>query len=190
MQASKPASFWSKIPSIVWVIILPAGLALFVGGIIFLFWALATVEGVASIALLIAGFLSFGALSSPIFAGVPNKADTGGGPIILAMGVVFFALMGMSIDQTGNVIYNKPLEMYYCPPATQLVRTVDISNPLPGTTYVIQDFNCVDVNQTVVKKLGMWDLVIGRFVEYVILGYILFYLAKALNHFRSKTKKV
>lgn len=186
MEQQKPVSFFSRLPSIVWVIIIPIGLASLIGGIILSFWALATVEGVASILLLVCGLAAFKFTSDPIFDGVPKKAATAGGPIFLAMGIVFFALMGMSVDQPGNFIYNKFLALYYCPPNTEISRSVDVSNPLPGTTYVIQDFACVDNNKTVVKNLEMWDLAIGRFVQYVFLGYFLYYLVKAFNYFTRK----
>lgn len=169
-QPPTKSSFISKIPSIAWVIIIPAGIAGVLAIIIGTFFGLATIEGFASMILLVVGFFCFRGLSS---------GD--GGPVgsfVLAMSIVFFALMGMSIDQPGNFLYNKPLEMAFCPPQTVLLRGVDTYHLLPGRTDIVQNFVCYDLSGEQKKELGMGEIILGRFVEYVLIGYILFYLAK------------
>ncbi|MGL5831417.1 MAG: hypothetical protein ACRCZE_04705 [Candidatus Altimarinota bacterium] len=177
-------SLINKIPTILWVIIIPAVLFGGIAGIIATFWALATVEGVASIALIVAAILVVHFENKVKVTGQkPNK-------LITAIAISFFALMGMSVDQPGNFLYNKPLGWAFCPSQTNLERYVDISNPLPGTTYVIQEFRCVDDSGKKVKELGMTDLMLGRFVEYVLIGYALIYLNKLISYFRERKNPV
>ena len=54
---NKLKSIFSNLPSIVWVVLLPLGLAALIGGIILIFFMLASVEGFASILILVIGFL-------------------------------------------------------------------------------------------------------------------------------------
>ncbi|MBK9504023.1 MAG: hypothetical protein IPO03_01220 [Bacteroidetes bacterium] len=42
--------------------------------------------------------------------------------------------MGATVDQTGNIIYNQPVEICFCDQGTSLNRDENISNPMPGTT--------------------------------------------------------
>lgn len=169
LPPNKP-SFFSKIPSIAWVIIIPATIAAGLAIIIGAFVGLATIEGFASMILLVAGFFCFRGLSDPQYGQV--------GSFSLAMSIVFFALMGMSIDQPGNFVYNKPLEMAFCPPQTVLLRGVDTYHLLPGRTDIIQNFACYDLSGENKKELGTGEIVLTRFVEYILIGYILFFLNK------------
>lgn len=150
--------------SLMWVILIPLGIAGVVGGTMLLFWGLASVEGVASVLLLVAAILV-------IRLGGSNEGKLE--PIALGIGIAFFALMGATVDQTGNFLYNKPLEMVFCDQGTHFVRDVIVSNPLPGTTYVQQSFDCFNSENIRVKEVSMWSILLGRFVEYVVLGYLL-----------------
>lgn len=129
------------------------------------FFAITTIEGVASMVLLILGAIGFGV--------VPLRAPDGDNKIFRAIGLAFFALMGASLDQTGNSLYNKPVEYFLCPEGTGLDRYEVVTNPLPGTTYVTQDFTCYDTNGDAVLRLNSFKILGIRFVEYFILGYIL-----------------
>lgn len=84
----------------------------------------------------------------------------------------FFALMGATIDQPGNLIYNKPVETCFCPPGSQLRRSTITSNPLPGRTDMTQDFTCVQ-NGKPVESINMLAVMGIRFLEYLVLGYLL-----------------
>ena len=172
---SKP-SFLSKIPSFAWVILLPLGLAIVIGSIIAAFFGVAMIEGLASMIFLVIGYFCFRGLSSPTAEPINS--------FILAISIVFFALMGMSVDQPGNFIYNKPLEMFFCPPQTTLYRGVDTYNPLPGRTDIVQNFACYDADKNLQKELGMFEVIGIRFGEYVLIGYLLFYF----NKFTQKKK--
>lgn len=178
----------SKAPSIVWVFIFPLGIAAFIGSIIFIFWAIATVEGVASLVMLIAGFLVMRFGSSVPLTNSEGKKINAGSNIAIAMGISFFALMGMAIDQTGNYIYNKPLEILFCEDDSTLNRSVDILHPLPGRTDIIQDFSCYDKDGEFVNSIGMFKIIAIRFVEYVFIGYALLYLNRAINHYMFRKK--
>lgn len=163
-----------------WVILIPLALAAFIGGIMGGFWVIATVEGAASILLLLIAFpiVRFG-------SGIEKSGNAD--KIGAAIGIAFFALMGMAVDQPGNFIYNKPIEMVVCPAGSHFNRGVAVSHPLPGTTYIIQNFDCYDDSGTKTSATSMWALVIGRFIEYVLIGYALIYLNKAINHFSRKS---
>jgi hypothetical protein len=161
----KPKIFWKKIPSWVWVIIIPACiagiLALFIGT----FFAITTIEGFASIILLAAGIIGFVLL--------PLRNPYKPNAFVRAIGITFFAFMGAAIDQTGNIIYNKPVEMCFCNTGSRLARNEDISNPLPGTTYVEQDFTCINNAGEPVKQINTFAVIGIRFLEYVLLAYLL-----------------
>src|SRR5687767_322802 len=120
---------WSKLPSIVWVFVILGGLFAFIASIIGLFWALANIEGFGSLIFFLIGY--------KFIRGTGNNV---GDAII----ILFFALMGVAVDQPGNWLYNKPLEFWQCTDGTHLVRGVIVTHPLPGRTDVSQDFTCVD----------------------------------------------
>lgn len=168
-------SFFSKLPSIAWVILIPLMIAAFIGAIMGGFWLIASVEGVASVLLLVIAFFV-------IRAGGNEKTDS----FTVAIGIAFFALMGMSVDQPGNFIYNKPIEMIVCQAGSHFNRNIEVSNPLPGTTYIIQNFDCYDDSGAKTSQTSMWAIIIGRFIEYVLIGYALIYLNKAIYRFSKK----
>lgn len=176
-QAPKK-SFWKKLPAWAWILIIVGGglggIALIIGS----FVALSTVEGFASAILLILGAIGFGV--SPLRK--PEKPA----PFVRAIGLAFFALMGATVDQPGNGIYNRPIEMSYCEPGTTLTRDENVSNPLPGTTYIQQDFTCYDDAGNPVKTINMFAVMGIRFVEYVLLGYLLLAIRKLLWRWKYK----
>ncbi len=158
-------SFWKKLPSWVWILIFVGGLIIGLGVIIGSFVAIATIEGIASLVLLTLGMIGFGIL--------PLRKPQTSGAIARAIGISFFALMGATVDQTGNYLYNKPVEICSCPEGSSLDRIENVSNPMPGTTIIQQDFTCYDKAGAPVKKINMFAVMGIRFIEYVLLGYIL-----------------
>ncbi|MBK9457482.1 MAG: zinc ribbon domain-containing protein [Bacteroidetes bacterium] len=161
----KPKTWWKRLPAWVWIIVFVAAIAGIIFGIIGSFIAISTIEGVASMALLIAGLVGFGL--------IPLRRPQEMGAIGRAIGLSFFALMGATIDQTGNYIYNKPIEICLCEEGTTLDRDENISNPLPGTTYIEQDFTCYNNLGIPVQELNVFAVLGIRFLEYVLLGYLL-----------------
>lgn len=179
---------FSKLPSIVWVFLIPLGIAAFIGTIIFGFYLLAEVEGVASIIMLVAGFLTLRAASTVSIPEIKDKAKQSSS-FALAAGISFFALMGMAIDQPGNVIYNKPMEIFFCPAETHLFRNVSVSHPLPGRTDITQGFYCVDETDEIVYEMDMFQVIVVRFVEYVFIGYALIGINKLLNQYAFNQRR-
>lgn len=165
-------SIWKKIPSWSWIIIFVLAIGGVIVAILGSFIALATIEGVASIVLLICGIVGFGV--------IPLRRPSNMGNFGKGVFIAFFALMGATIDQTGNYIYNKPVEMCLCDEGTSLTRGEIVSNPLPGTTYIEQDFTCFDEAGTPVKQLNMFAILGIRFLEYVLLAYLLLALRKLI----------
>lgn len=163
-------SFWRRLPSWVWTLIGLAALALFLGLIIGGFWALATVEGFAS-----GIFLAIGIIVFRVFSGTRPASI----PVICAVLVGFFALMGAAVDQTGNAAYNKPVEWCMCPAGSSLKRTADASHPLPGHTDITQNFICWKAGE-VVKYIDPFAVMGLRFVEYLLLAYGLLGLRRLL----------
>ena len=147
---------WSKMPSIFWIIVIPLVIAAFIGGIIFFFTALSSVEGFASIIIFVVGFLAMRGTGSSIAN---------------ALIILFFAAMGVAIDQTGNKLYNLPIEMAECPDGTSLTRDEIVTHPLPGRTDITQYFACVDDDNRLVKEVGLGTVIGIRFAEYLGLGY-------------------
>lgn len=159
-----------QLPSIVWVLLFVAGLIGFIGAIIGIFFALATIPGVASAVMLIAGaFAVWGGGS------VAPANDTRIDNLVRALGVTFFALMGMAIDQSGNYVYNYPLR-YLCPEGTEMSRGVNVTNPLPGRTDITQDFACYNLDGDRLTSISMWNIIGLRFFEYVLIAYLLIWV--------------
>ncbi len=175
-------SFLRRLPSVVWIVILVLGIAALVGGGIGLFYLLFNVEGAASVIMIVVawGVLRLGARTAP---------DSSASKLpgwVTALCILFFAAMGLVIDQTGNVLYNKPLEWLFCPAGTTLQRGVDVSHPLPGETYVVQNFACVE-GQQVVKRVGDFEVIAVRFVEYILIGYGLMGLSRLYTRLRARS---
>jgi hypothetical protein len=163
IPAHEKKSFWSKLPSWAWIFIGLGAIGVFILFIIGSFYSLAHWEGFASIIFLIVGVFVF-----RVFSGSPP----GNFPLIRAIAVGFFALMGATIDQTGNMIYNKPVELCMCPAGSELQRKTLTSHPLPGRTDMAQDFTCMQ-NDKPVKSLNMLPILGIRFLEYMLLAYLL-----------------
>lgn len=157
--------FWKRLPSWAWILIFIGGLIIGLGIIIGSFVALATIEGIASLVLLTCGMIGFGVL--------PLRKPEQTGAMFKAIGLSFFALMGATIDQTGNYIYNKPVEFCFCEEGTSLERVENVSNPMPGTTIIQQDFTCYDKAGAPAKTINMFAVLGIRFVEYILLAYLL-----------------
>ncbi|MBN1638012.1 MAG: hypothetical protein JW866_03535 [Ignavibacteriales bacterium] len=168
--------FFSKIPSILWVIIIPLGIGLFIGSMIGFIYLSAYVEGFISIIFLIISFFIVKRASRPRKSQFQNQESRKGKipSIALAAFIVFFALMGAALDQPGNFIYNEPLEWIFCDEGCGLQRGVDVLHPRPGETYLIQDFVCIDDNNQIRKYIDPFHVFLFRFVEYIIIGYLLY----------------
>lgn len=160
-------TFFNRIPSFLWIFIIVGGMILFIGGIITFFVALGTVEGFGSLVILILAIIAIIA-AKPEYKKIKTPIDS----FTIGAGVFFIALMATCIDQTGNVIYNKPLEIIYCPQNTTLLRESDISHPLPGRTDITQDFSCIH-NETGKTEyvINPFQMLLVRFVEYVFFVY-------------------
>ena len=182
-RLSKIKSFLSKLPSFVWVILFPLGIILFIGFIIILFYLMSHFEGFVSILMIISFFIS----AKFVKIDFPKKETFKG--FWLAAGILFFAVMGMALDQTGNVLYNKPLEMLFCPRETQLARDVYVRNPLPERTDYVQRFDCVDGSNQVVYSINMFQIISVRFVEYIIIAYILLAILKSADYLLKIRKR-
>ncbi len=150
-------SLMERIPSIAWIFIFIGGIALVIGFFIGLFYGLSNFEGFASLIFLIIGYFA-----------IRNTGSSLGN----AMMIGFFALMGVAVDQPGNPIYNKPVEIWQCEDDTHLNRGVDVTHPLPERTDITQNFSCLD-NSTdeVVKTIGLEFVALTRLLEYIAIGY-------------------
>jgi hypothetical protein len=173
-----------KLPSIVWILIFVLGIVGFIGGMIGLFYLLTSVAGAASIIMLV---VAWGVirLASRVTSDTPSS---GASSIFTAIGIGFFALMGLAIDQTGNVLYNQPLKWFYCPSGTDLHRGIIVTNPLPGQTNVSQNFTCVskDTRQPV-RHIGDLKVLPVRFGEYILIGYVLLGLSRVYDRLRKRS---
>jgi hypothetical protein len=165
-------TFWKwleKAPSFVWILIFLGGIIGLMGGSILLFFLLANVEGVASLIFLISGWFMAKALAGH---------KTPGHQIWVAGAITFYALMGMAVDQPGNPIFNQPLQ-WFCPADSRLNRGVNVSHPLPERTDITQDYRCLDKDGKTVKYISMGPVIGLRFIEYVVLAYIMIAIASA-----------
>jgi hypothetical protein len=176
---SPPAKFWKRLPAWLWIILIVGGIAGIIFAIIGSFIAIATLEGVASMVLLICGIIGFGV------APLRKPEQTAG--FTRAIGLSFFALMGATVDQPGNPIYNQPVAWCFCPEGTSLDRDELVSNPLPGTTYIEQEYTCYNQEGVPVKQINVFAVLGIRFIEYVLLGYLLIGLRNVLWRIKNNS---
>ncbi|HAY34080.1 MAG TPA: hypothetical protein PK536_01950 [Ignavibacteria bacterium] len=160
----------AKIPSWLWIIIFIAGIVLFIVGIQISIYGIATIEGIGTFIMLTAGILISGVFTSK---NQPMKSN-----IVIALFISFYALMGASIDQSGNYIFNKPVEYLCCPGDSKLARNMIIRDPLPERRDFVQDFSCVDENLNRVEEINLLAVFGIRFGEYVLIGYLLLWIRR------------
>jgi hypothetical protein len=160
------SKLFEKIPSFVWILIIVAGIALFIGAILSGFYLFTHIEGAGSVFMLVCAW-------SALRVGA-NTPEIKSSSIGLAILIVFFALMGNAFDQTGNFIYNKPLEWIFCPSDSELTRDV-LHRAVRSGVSVEQNFTCVAGNGgQVLRKISGWEQFFFRFFEYIVLGYLLY----------------
>ena len=78
----------------------------------------------------------------------------------------------MAVDQTGNLLYNYPVQVLFCPVGSTLSRGVDITNPLPGRTDIIQAFTCLGSDGAALLAIHPLQVMVVRFFEYIFIGYL------------------
>lgn len=171
---------FSRLPSIVWILIFIGAIVGFIGAIIGSFYVMTHVEGVVSLIFLIIGYFVFKGLSSEMVQG-------GVGSFMVAVAVTFYALMGMALDQTGNAFFNYPIH-YMCPAGTHFNREVVTLHPLPGRTDVVQNFSCVNASGSKVTRIDMLQLIGLRFIEYVLIAYAFLYFHRVLRYLQKGAK--
>lgn len=171
-------SKWTdKIPSFLWIPLIAAAVAGFVGIGWLLFYGVGFVEGFSSVALLIAGWYGFRVAN--------NSDELETGTLGVAFGICFFALMGMALDQTGNILYNKPIEWFFCPDGSALVRDAVQRGVRGGGVSVSQSFACMKGDESVVVLKG-WAPMMVRFAEYVAIGYVLLGLSRVVGMIKRR----
>jgi hypothetical protein len=179
------SSWYSRLPSFVWILVIVGGILALIGGVIGLFYGLSNIEGFASVLMLVVAWLVI-RFGSSITVTSTRPAFTGQ-QIVTGVGISFFALMGVAIDQPGNYLYNRPLEWLFCPSGTELHRGVDVTHPVPGQTNVTQDFTCVDNEKNeVADGIKIGEIIATRFVEYVLIGYALIGLSRLYTRIRAR----
>ncbi len=133
-------------------------------------------EGVASILLLLFGFVILW------FQGKNWGLDNGLG-FILA--IIVFAILGIIFDGAGNFIYNKPLELAFCPPETELMREVSTYETEEGENY-LHNFSCHTLTQgQTVKEIPLYFSIGLRFFEYILLGCLMIGIYAVFSRFRK-----
>lgn len=176
-------SGWSdKIPSFLWIPIIVGAVALFIGGMLAIFYGFGYVEGFGSLVMLALGWMGFRAGN--------NSKDLEIGGFGIALGITFFALMGMALDQTGNFIYNQPLEWIFCHDGSELTRETVSRGARGGGVTLSQNFACVAPNTgQILRTISGFEQFAFRFVEYIALGYVLLGLSRVYGRIKSSMKK-
>lgn len=101
---------------------------------------------------------------------------------IRSAGITFFALMGMALDQPGNILYNKGIECVYCPENSGLEREAVSRGMQGGGVQVSQKFECIDRDSgELARQINMFELLAVRFGEYVLIGYLLLGVSRLYN---------
>jgi hypothetical protein len=173
--------------SVLWLlaflVIIAGVIALVTGG----FAALTQLEGLGSVLLLLGGWVAIrqftlAAKRTKAKLREPEKS------ILVALLVLTFAFMGFALDQPGNAIYNAPLQWVFCPAGSSLSRNANVSNPRAGTTVITQDFSC-QAGRTVVRRIEVYWAMLLRFLEYLVLGYLLLGLNSLFERYSAKKTK-
>jgi hypothetical protein len=151
-----------RLPSWLWMLIMLCGILLVIVVPIGIIYVLSHFEGVASVIFLVLGWFVFGNFAKQ------EKRN----PMVIGGAVLFFALMGMSIDQTGNIIYNQPMALS-CPEGTIYNRSVTVLHPLPGRTDFFQNFQCLDEKGKTAYGIPIYMVLLTRFIEYILIAYLL-----------------
>ncbi len=77
------------------------------------------------------------------------------------------------------------MEWFFCPEGTQLERGIQVTNPLPGRTDVTQEFTCVNPDsKQPVKGISTGRVILVRFVEYILIGYLLVWINRLYMRLR------
>jgi len=169
-----------KIPSIGWVLIVVAAIALFVGAIWGGFFVITHIEGAGSIFLLVSAWSVL-----RVGANTPEIRDNKLGVAVL---IVFFAMMGLAFDQTGNFIYNQPMEWLFCPSDSELSRET-LHRAVRRGVSVEQNFTCVAASGQVVRQISGWEHLFFRFFEYVLIGYALRFLSRFYTRLKGGSNR-
>jgi hypothetical protein len=172
-----------SLPSFVWIILIVAGFAALIGAVVLLFTGLANIEGLASIIMIVVAWLTLRGIAWTI----PNGKISMNG-FMTAVGILFFALMGMALDQPGNRFFNAPLQVFFCPQGSQLSRDVVVSSSRPGSVSLNQDFECVNSEGRTVDQITTPEVIGVRFAEYIFIGYWLLIASNIYSGLRRKGK--
>ncbi|HOW82058.1 MAG TPA: hypothetical protein PK573_05815 [Spirochaetota bacterium] len=164
-----------RMPSWLWLLMMLFGICLVICVPIAFIYIISHFEGVASAIFLVIGWFVFGS-----FAKQEKRS-----PLVLGGAVLFFALMGMAIDQTGNIVYNQPLALL-CPEGTTYARSVATYNPLPGRTDFVQNFQCIDTGGKPPFAIPMGLVILTRFAEYIFIAYLLLGIRLLLKKIRGR----
>ncbi len=190
-----------SLPSIVWIIGAIVALIVFIALIQGAFYGFTQIEGLGSIVLLMAAWAVIRIFAEPrtplkkeIISRMaptakPSRQGDLASNIVIAFGILTFAFTGFALDQPGNVIYNLPIQWLFCPAGTQLQRGADIRNPRPGTTVITQDFTCLDAEGQAQAEVPLLGAMVVRFVEYILLGYLLLWLSQLYTRFRMARQR-
>jgi hypothetical protein len=179
----------SAMRSVMWLFVFLLGIAAIIALVTGGFFALTQLEGLGSMLLLVGGIVSLRLLTAAPKKGKARLRDPEKS-ILTALAVLTFAFMGFALDQPGNSLYNAPLEWMFCPTGTNLLRKANVSNPRAGTTVITQDFSC-QTNGQVVRRIEVYWVMLLRFLEYLILGYVLLGINALLErYFANRTKPI
>lgn len=173
-------SLTGKIPSFLWLPMIVGAAALLIGGSLAIFYAAGYVEGFASVILLILGWWGFRIGN--------NSDDFVVGGLGTALGIAFFALMGMTLDQPGNFLYNQPMEWLFCPENSELARATIQRGSYNGVS-LSQNFACIDRTGGAARAIAGYEHFGFRFVQYVLIGYVLLALSRIHSRLRKKDAK-
>jgi hypothetical protein len=145
-----------------WVILIGVLLGLTVG-MILLGYLTDTFEGFASIVLLALAIALLWKYGQDV---IKNK-----GPMIGF--ILVFTFLGLIFDRAGNFIYNKPIEML-CPSQTILKRKIVAEEDYEGNTQNHHYFSCYPMERgQAVVELPLYQTVGIRFIEYIVIGFVL-----------------
>jgi hypothetical protein len=175
-----------ELPSLVWVFIFVGGVFALIGGAIGLLYLISNVEGAGSLIMIAVAWGLMRFFSRPAEKAAEDPTTLKADSWLKAMFIIFFAAMALAIDQTGNYLYNKPIEWLFCPSNTELERGVEVSNPVPGETYVSQEYACTNHDHQVVEEIDILAVLAVRFVEYVLIGYGLATLHRLYSQLRTR----
>lgn len=169
----------TKIPAILLTPIIIGAIVLCIAAAVGFFYGLGYIEGAGSLIAIVIGWIGFR------IGNRTSEAEVGRYGV--AIGIIVFATMGTALDQTGNCLYNLPMEYIFCPEGSSLWRETAQKALNSGGVQLRQQFTCMTKEGNLLRTVSLIEYSLFRFAEYVIIGYLLLGVSRLYSQLKRPT---